>query len=144
MRPSELWKCKILISEDNIVCFDLTDKELNLKTSTSRRMIPLHNKLLELKIDTRLSSLQVEFTQAILSSYFNKVIKPKISDNPNKVMYSFRHTVATELKRAEVNMDMVSEVLGHSYENSTMTKEVYASGYTLTQLQTAINHLNYE
>ncbi len=143
MRPSELWKCKIANSEDNIVYFDLTDKDLELKTSSSRRVIPLHNKLLEMSIDKRLPSLQIEFSQAILSAYFNKVIKPRITDNPSKIMYSFRHTVATELKRAEVSMDKVSEILGHTYENNSITKEVYASGYTLIQLQTAINHLNY-
>ena len=144
MRPSELWKCKISISEDGIYYFDLTDKELELKTSSSYRVIPLHKKLLEMNIDKKLTLLQQEFTQAGISSYFNKVIKPKITDNPQKIMYSFRHTVATELKRTEVIiMDKVSELLGHSYENSTMTKEVYASGYTLSQLQEAINCLEY-
>ena len=143
MRPSELWKCKISISDKNIVYFDLTDKSLELKTQSSHRVIPLHKKLLEFKIDERLSSLQYCFTQAGISQYFNKTIKPAITSDPNKIMYSFRHTVATELKRSEIHMDKVSELLGHSYNNSTMTKEVYAQGYTMEQLQEAINNLSF-
>ncbi|MDQ7060417.1 MAG: tyrosine-type recombinase/integrase [Sulfurimonas sp.] len=143
MRPSELWKCKISVSDTNIVYFDLTEKTIQLKTLSSNRAIPLHNKLLEMGIDKKLSSLQSCFTQTAISIYFNKVIKNMITDEKNKIMYSFRHTVATELKRAEVHMDKVSELLGHSYTNSSMTKEVYAQGYTLEQLQVAINHLNF-
>ena len=144
MRPSELWKCKVSTSEDNIIYFDLEDKDLQLKTMSSYRVIPLHYKLLEMGIDKKLSSLQLQFTQAGVSSYFNKTIKPTITDNPNKIMYSFRHTVATELKRAEtIHMDKVSELLGHTYEHSSMTKEVYAQGYTMKQLQEAINYLPY-
>ncbi len=41
-------------------------------------------------------------------------------------------------------MDKVSELLGHTYENNSITKEVYASGYKLVQLQTAINHLDFQ
>ncbi len=51
LRPSELWKCKISTSKDNIIYFDLTDKDLQLKTMSSYRVIPLHNKLLEMGID---------------------------------------------------------------------------------------------
>jgi len=141
MRPSELWKCKISVSKDSIIYFDLTDNQLQLKTTASHRLIPLHEELLKMGIDKKLSSLQLEFNQAWISKFFNKTIKPMLTNNPRKIMYSFRHTVATELKRAEVNMDMVSEILGHSYESSSITKEVYANRYTLAQLQQAINHL---
>jgi integrase len=142
MRPSELWKASIEVA-DGIAYFDLTKDGLDLKTKTSRRKIPLHKKLLELGIDTELAKLQHKFKQAAISNYFNKNIIPLLEDSENKVMYSFRHTVATELKRAEVNMDKVSELLGHRYEGGSITKDVYASTYTLQQLQEAINHLQY-
>jgi len=142
IRPSELWKCHIS-QEDGIYYFDLTSKEIELKTRQSRRKIPLHSKLLELNIQDKLSSLQAEFRQEYLSIYFNKTIKKVLPDDNNKIMYSFRHTVATELKRAGVNMDKVSELLGHSYENDSMTKSTYAAEYTLKQLKEAIDDLNY-
>lgn len=142
MRPSELWKCKIS-QEDNIYYFDLTGGDIELKTKQSRRKIPLHSKLIELGVQDKLPSLQSEFKQEYLSIYFNKTIKKALVDDDNKIMYSFRHTVATELKRAEVNMDKVSELLGHSYESDSMTKSTYAGGYTLQQLKEAIEHLSF-
>jgi len=142
MRPSELWKCHIS-QEDDIYYFDLTSNNIELKTKQSRRKIPLHSKLIELGIHNKLSSLQAEFKQEYLSIYFNKTIKKALTDDDNKIMYSFRHTVATELKRADVNMDKVSELLGHSYESDSMTKSTYASGYTLQQLKEAINCLSF-
>nr|WP_321266883.1 site-specific integrase [uncultured Sulfurimonas sp.] len=142
MRPSELWKAKIS-QEDDIYYFDLTSEDIELKTKQSRRKIPLHCKLIELCIQDKLSSLQTEFKQEYLSIYFNKTIKKALADDDNKIMYSFRHTVATELKRADVNMDKVSELLGHSYENNSMTKSTYASGYTLQQLKEAIDCLSF-
>ena len=141
MRPSEFWMCSISTCKDGIKYFDLTSKELKLKTSSSHRKIPLHKRLLLMNIDRKLPYLQEQFTQAGISTFFNKSIKPQITDNSNKIMYSFRHTVATELKRADVHMDKVSELLGHIYSNSSMTKEVYAQGYTNIQLQDAINQL---
>jgi len=83
MRSSELWKCNIGVSEDNIIYFDLRARDLQLKTSSSHRIIPLHNELLKMGIDQKLASLQLEFTQAIMSKYFNTVIKPQVTDNKN-------------------------------------------------------------
>jgi len=48
MRPSELWKCKISVSKDSIIYFDLTDNQLQLKTTASHRLIPLHEELLKM------------------------------------------------------------------------------------------------
>jgi len=138
MRPNELWHSNIK-SEDNILYFDLMGADL--KTAYSKRKIPLHQDLLDMGIDKMLPQLQQDFKQETLSRQFNQIIKPKIIDNPNKIMYSFRHTIATNLMRLDVNMDIVSEILGHSYTNSSMTKEVYANGYTLKQLKDAINTL---
>jgi len=141
MRPSEFWMCSISTCKDGVKYFDLTNKDLKLKTSSSHRKIPLHHRLLLMDIERKLPYLQEQFTQAGISTFFNKTIKPQITDNSNKIMYSFRHTVATNLKQVDVHMDKVSELLGHIYSNSSMTKEVYAQGYTNQQLQDAINQL---
>lgn len=143
MRPGEFWKCKISTSDDGVIYFDLTEENIKLKTLSSKRTIPLHNNLLDVGIHTKLKSLQSTFNREQISRYFNDILMPRISDNPNKVMYSFRHTVANTLKRAEVNMDKISELLGHRYSNSSITKEVYTQRYTLRQLRKAINKLDY-
>lgn len=143
MRPNEFWKATIN-KEEGIYYFDLTSKNIDLKTPHSKRKIPLHSKLIEKDIHTKLIKLQKAYKQEKLSTYFNQTIKPKcIDDEANKKMYSFRHTVATELKRADVEMDKVSELLGHSYASKTMTKTVYASPYSLKQLKEAIENLTY-
>lgn len=143
MRPNEFWKSSIN-QEEGIYYFDLTGSHLNLKTLQSKRKIPIHKKLLELDIVNRFEKLQSTYKQEKISNYFNKTIKPKyIPEEENKRMYSFRHTVATNLKRAEVHMDKVSEILGHSYESKTITKMTYASPYSLKQLKEAIDKLQY-
>ena len=144
MRPSEFWKASIG-SENGLYYFDLTDKNLQLKTHSSYRKIPLHQELINMQIESKLSYLQSTFTQAAVSKYFNKTIKPQVSSDRQKIMYSFRHTVATELKIVGIEMDKVSELLllGHVYDNSNITKEVYADGYTLAQLSEAINSLEF-
>ena len=142
MRPSEFWMATIG-KEDGIYYLDLTDEKLKLKTPNSRRKIPLHSKLIEMGIPKKLVSLQNAFKQASISNYFNKNIKTILENDDNKLMYSFRHTVATELINDDVLSDKVSALLGHSYQNTNMTKEVYFKGYKLNILKEAVNKLNY-
>ena len=142
MRPSELWKCNIK-QEDNIYYFDLTSKDIDLKTVTSRRKIPLHSKLIDMDIPNKFSSLQSDFKQVNISNHFNKQIINNIEDTENKRMYGFRHTVSTNLKHQDVIMDKVSEILGHSYQDDNMTKSTYSKQYTLAQLKDVIENLNY-
>lgn len=142
MRPSELWKCTIN-QENDIYYFDLTSKDIDLKTSTSRRKIPLHSKLIDMNIHNRLRLLQDNFKQVNISNHFNKQIINTIEDTNNKRMYGFRHTVATTLKHNDIFMDKVSEILGHSYQDDSMTKSTYSANYTLLQLKEAIDSLNY-
>jgi len=144
MRPAEFWKCNISF-ENDIAYFDLTDKKLSLKTKTSYRKIPLHNKLLEMGIDKKLDDLQIQFKQYYISKYFNETILNNLTleNSDKKIMYSFRHTVATTLKRLDVISDKISELLGHSYLNTSITKEVYQDKYSLKQLKEALDVLNY-
>ena len=142
MRTSEFWKCKIGI-EEGIYFFDLSYKAVELKTESSKRKIPIHSKLLNMGIVEKIEDIQESFNQQAISLYFNNTIINELEDHQDKVMYCFRHTMATELKRANVNIDKISELLGHSYENSTITKTTYASKYSLSQLQEAIELLPY-
>lgn len=140
MRTAEFWKCKIGY-EDDIYYFDLSYEGLELKTYSSKRKIPIHSKLIEMGILNNLRQLQKSYRQAFVSDTFNKKIINTLKDRQNKVMYGFRHTVGTKLKRADVEIDKISEILGHSYENTSMTKTVYTNGYSLKQLKEAIEYL---
>ena len=140
MRTSEFWKSKIGY-EDGIYFFDLSYEGVELKTNSSKRKIPIHSKLIEKGIVYKLEELQEVYKQGYISEIFNRKLINLIKDSKNKVMYSFRHTVATHLKRADVDIDKISEILGHRYENTSMTKTVYTNGYSLKQLKEAIEYL---
>lgn len=142
MRTSEFWKCKIA-TEEGIYFFDLSYDGVELKTKSSKRKIPIHSKLLNMGIVDRLNHIQNTFTQNQASQYFNGILVNELEEPKGKVLYGFRHTVATYLKRAGVDIDKISEILGHSYKNSTITKTVYASGYSLQQLREVIEMLDY-
>jgi integrase len=142
MRPAEFWKARINY-EDDIYYFDLSYDGIELKTRNSKRKIPLHSQLISLGVHKKLKDIQQSFKQDALSKYFNTTILTKLDNTENKVMYSFRHTVATRLKRVDVEMDKISELLGHSYSHSNTTREVYADRYSLKQLKDAIEKLSY-
>lgn len=140
MRTGEFWKSKIAY-EDGVYYFNLSYEEVELKTNSNKRKIPIHSKLLHMGILKHFSSLQEDYKQALISDTFNKKLIHCIEDKKNKVLYGFRHTVATKLKQQDVDMDKISELLGHRYENTSMTKMVYTNGYSLEQLKEAIECL---
>lgn len=142
MRPSEFWKCRIGV-EEGIVIFDLSYEGIELKTLTSHRKIPIHSNLINMGIVERLADLQKRFRQDTISNFFNEKLLSYLQSSENKIMYSFRHTVATELKRADVEMDKISELLGHGYNQKSITKTTYANRFSLEQLQEAIGYINY-
>lgn len=142
MRTSEFWKCKVN-KEGDVYYFDLEYEGVNLKTKSSKRKIPIHKELIRLGIVEKLTQLQNEFSQTRVSTSFNNNLIPKLSHPENKFLYGFRHTVATVLKRNDVEIDKISEILGHAYSNNNMTRAVYASRYNLEQLKAAIDKLDY-
>lgn len=140
MRTSEFWKCKVGYM-DKVYFFDLSYKGVELKTASSRRKIPINQKLIDMGIIDSLKQLQKSYKQTTVSNMFNNKLINVLKDTKNKVMYGFRHTVATRLKRADVHTDKISEILGHHYENTSITKTVYTNGYSLQQLKEAIDCL---
>ncbi len=140
MRLSELWKASIK-SKNDIYYFDLTDKKQILKNRSSYRIIPFHDILITKGIHLILPLALTEVKQSSISHYFSRNIKSNVSCSDRKVMYSMRHTLATQLKYAEVNPLVISELLGHTHEGMTMGR--YASRYPLEILKEAIDKLVY-
>jgi len=131
MRLSEVYKCKISII-DGEKCFDLTNKDIDLKTKSSYRYIPVHFSLLN-EVENLL-----EQAQNIKSGY---VIR-KTSEHfhtKGKTLYSIRHGFATILTAKEVDSVVLSELMGHTH--SGMTAGRYVKGYPVHLLRKAINKL---
>ncbi|WP_333805080.1 DUF6538 domain-containing protein [Sulfurospirillum sp.] len=134
MRLSELAKAKIN-NVEGLDCFDLSSKTLRLKTKASYRIIPIHSSI-DIDLLSQLPDLE-NFSKRV-----NTLIREHISSDSKKVLYSLRHTVATELKFKRVDSLVISEILGHAHSGMTMGR--YASRYPLKILKKAIEKLNFE
>ncbi len=137
MRLSELYKCKIS-TINNVKCFDLTSQDLDLKTVSSYRLIPIHNRLLyNIEGFNRYRAMN---TAKTLSEYYiNKLRSTDIQDSDKKVLYSLRHSFATQLIKLGAVEGMVSELMGHSHKSMTLSR--YAKGYDIRQLSEVIHLL---
>lgn len=147
MRLSELFKCELkeeeIKDEGNIKYFDLTNKEIRLKTTTSYRKIPLH---FELHFLTKNQFLELQNhykTADFISKKVNELINEYISDEPTKVLYSLRHSFATYLKRKGIEENIVAELMGHS-RGTTLSYTRYAGDSSLSILKENINKLDYK
>lgn len=132
MRLSELYKCS-LKEVDGIKVYDLTDRSISLKTKHSHRLIPIHR-----SVDVSL--LKELPTQDGFSKRINDLIRSYISDDKRKVLYSLRHSFATDLKNKRIDPNIISELMGHSHQ--TMTLKRYASAYNVHILKEAVESLD--
>ena len=131
MRLSELYKCSINIV-DGIKCFDLTDKTIDLKTQSSRRLIPVNTAILD-NIENTLEEVRT-MNLKYISKETNKLLT-----TDGESLYSLRHSFATELTNKQVQPELISELMGHTH--STMTLSRYSKGYDTAILFSAINKL---
>jgi len=129
-------------------CFDIvveperTDK--HLKNQSSRRIVPIHDNLLELgliefiellkKKDPKRERLFQElhyrdgnYNQNV-SRFFNKRYLHSLElKTDKKNFHSFRHTVSDHLKQKGIEPHFINELLGHSTGNIDL--ERYGKGY---------------
>jgi len=140
LRISELYKANIKQISENEYYFDLTDTNIKLKTKSSHRIVPFHKKLIELNIQNILPKALELNKMNWIRRLFNEKIKVQITSSKKKVLYSFRHTVASELKFLNVRSEIISEILGHT--NSSITLNRYASRYLFNVLKKEIDKLS--
>lgn len=141
LRISELYKAQIKQHSENEFYFDLTDSNIQLKTKNSHRVVPFHNELIKMNIQNTLPKALELNKMNWIRRLFNEKIKVKITSSKKKVLYSFRHTVASELKYLNIKSEIISEILGHS--NSSITLDRYASRYSINVLKETIDKLEF-
>ncbi|MBV5279517.1 MAG: tyrosine-type recombinase/integrase [Campylobacteraceae bacterium] len=142
LRSSELWKATLRHDIDDDIWFlDLTNRKIKLKTNSSYRIVPLHKTLVDLGVPYVLPQALIEHKQERTQKVFNNSIKQQVTSSPKKVMYSLRHTFATELKYSKVDQLIISELMGHSHSGMTMGR--YASRYPIHILKEAIDKLDF-
>ncbi len=121
-----------------------------LKNNFSRRIIPLHQKLIELGFLDYISTVKGEriFPElknnrdgygSAASKWFGR-FKTKLGFGRGHDFHSFRHTVATELKQQLVSSIIAAELLGHAQNNITYDR--YGKNMQIKELANIINGLS--
>jgi integrase len=147
--------------EDGIWCFDINDQSegKTLKTTSARRLVPIHSKLIELGfikyVQTLRSSKKTRLLHELgysegtgygrnLSRWFNgPFLKALGMDKQGLVFHSFRHTMNTNLLQSDVGDPLVKSILGHAQEG--VTHLVYfKKGHTVAQKQQALEGLSWK
>ena len=169
MRLNEI--CQLHVNDiqkvENIWVFNVNDEGVKqLKTSTSRRLIPIHSQLVKLGILEYVKSRNNEkmlFGQLKVdrdgkfyrsaSRFFNESYKGKKglldwsgierkTSLGRKDFHSFRHTFINCAKQSNVNIGVIKELVGHT--TSDVTLETYGKNYSLAVKKKAINKIVFE
>lgn len=154
--------------EDGIWCFDINDQSedntlKNLKTTSAKRLIPIHSKLLELGFIEYVEELRsCKKTRLLhelgystgtgygrnLSRWFNGPflkalgMDKQVNGKQVLVFHSFRHTMVTNLHRSGIPEPIIKSIVGHAQEGVTQTV-YFAKGYTVAQKQEALEELSW-
>ncbi|MET0015017.1 MAG: site-specific integrase [Sedimenticola sp.] len=139
---------------EGVWVFDINDSgKKTLKNINSKRLVPIHSKLIELgllkyaeKLHTRgaerlfpeLKRQRDGYSQAA-SKWFGRVRK-KLGIGP--VFHSFRHTIATTLKNKGCDEPQVATLLGHSI--NSMTYGRYGKEYSPKVLSHLVEKLDFK
>jgi len=131
-----------------------TRPERTLKTASSARVVPVHDALIrlgilswrdrlpkggllfpELRPDARHGKLTASLSKTA-GRYLRAIGMPA-----TVTTHSARHAFTDALRRAKVEPEIISRLLGHSAGNMTAR---YGAGYDLRALQEAVNAVRYE
>jgi len=142
---------------EGILCFDINDGgERNVKTKSSRRVIPVNPKLVDAGllgyVQRRRIALEVQLWANLkpdklgdwgkwFGNWYGRFNRRLVTDDPLKVFHSFRHTVANTLKQAGVSESVIAEILGHA--NHSITTGRYGKRYRPAVLLDALMKLDY-
>lgn len=144
--------------EKGIWVFDINDRTegQRLKTSSSRRMVPLHPRLEELglldyvtkqpegflwpanmRTPTDPTRSPVDKLQRLLKSRRDAA---GISDPKKTAAHSFRHTLPTRLKALSIPEYQIAEILGH--ESGSITTSLYGENTDVLSLHEALSRMS--
>ncbi|MCG6398904.1 site-specific integrase [Vibrio fluvialis] len=142
----------------DVWCIDINDrgKDKRLKSASSKRLVPLHPKLIE-KGFLRYAQNRYENKQQKLFSFkpigtykdwsktfvnrFSKVLDDLgFVASYRPTLHSLRHTFVDELQQAGTPENVVADLVGHSKQNLTFDR--YGKRIELATLERAVKQLN--
>jgi integrase len=148
-------------SEDGIHYFDMETiddtpgQETRRKTKSSRRKVPIHQRLIDLGLPAyvaaqrkagavRLFPLLTPYRGKIthgFSKWWGRYARKCVPAEENKTFHSFRHRVTDQFRnQAKPLYAVMQEVLGHDVSDTTSG---YGSGFDLPTLNSAVQALDY-
>ena len=144
--------------EDNIYYMKITDegKDQHLKNKSSKRIIPIHPKVIEMGFEEYYLSVKAKrkellFYQLIyspvdyyiskMSKWFARYLDKLGIKTKRKVFHSFRHTVKPELRDAGVGQEYQNALCG--WEGRDTGERTYGSTYKINVLYNEICKLQY-
>jgi len=143
---------------DGIWCFDINDDgDKKLKTLSSKRVVPIHSRLLELgilrhveinrkaghpRLWMNLQRRDADGYSNSVGKWYQRINRKFISSDPQKSFHSLRHTVADRLKQKGVQEAIIAEIMGHARDSITMSR--YGKRYQPALLLNALQLLEYE
>ncbi len=146
MRLGEILQLKKsdIVIEDSILCFKVDGK---VKNKYSRRIVPIHSKLIEL-VKSKIAKLKDnELLYEIKLNYFTKVYSQwngAVGFGREKVFHSYRHTFSNKLKQQLVEPTVIDELTGHAHSSSGMSIGRYSNTYNINILKEAIEKVSYQ
>lgn len=142
--------------EDGIWVFDINGKDKKkLKTQSSQRLIPIHQKLIgsgllehvkqlsdqgKIRLFPELKKQRDGFSQAA-SKWFGRYRRKYGVPHKRKTFHSFRHTVADQLKQKSIPKEKIAAIMGHKEES--ITTGLYGKKYTPGTLKPVIDILGF-
>ena len=128
-----------------------------LKNTQSRRLVPLHQDLIDLGFPDYCTKLRAAGGVDVfpdlkpgtptnsfgdtLHHRWHELLKRQIGpDTGGKVFHSFRHYVISQLKRSGVGIDIIQDLVGHLHGN--VTEDRYSDRTDLALLAEAVNRLS--
>jgi integrase len=154
-------RCQDVRLLDGVWCFSVEEHaDRRIKTASSRRVVPVHSALVKAGlldyVERQRASLHgraeghervfptlrpdafANFGSAYGKSYGRW--SRKIVPDRRKTLHSWRHTVATKLRQANVREDLMDELLGWT---QTKMASRYGSGHTVQAKREAIERIVY-
>ncbi|KQW21002.1 hypothetical protein ASC80_12670 [Afipia sp. Root123D2] len=146
--------------QDGVWCFDLNDDgdTKNLKTDASRRLVPIHSRLIEYGLLDQVQALRESGAQKLfqdfqycpkngwgrsLGRWFNDQFLVKLGLKDKGVSFHvFRHTVVSRLLQTGVELTLVQTLVGHERQGVTH-QHYFSSGFKIAQLRDALEKLDY-
>lgn len=154
-RPTEV--CQLykndIKSIEGIWCFDINDEgDKQLKTPSSKRLVPIHPFLMKLGFLKYVNSVNHERLWSNLkkgrdgyAQYYNKWAdeynKKYITKNRKRVPYSLRHNFTDFLKQSRESGVVIDEITGHTVKGESLGR--YGKRYAVDTLFDTIKKIDY-